>query len=73
MKNAFYFILKAIIVLEKFTFLWLYVEKRPDKKAKVNFKILDVTDWTANNYKTHNEIWSVNETYPDKYLSSKIM
>ena len=38
-------------------------------KAKVNFKIYDVTDWTTNNYNTHiaqylkkqsqsdNEIW----------------
>ena len=42
-------------------------------KAKLNFKIYDVTDWTTNNYNTHiaqylqrkkqsgNEIWSVNE------------
>ena len=31
---------------------WLcgYVEKRLDKKAKVNFKIYNVTDWTINNY-----------------------
>ena len=53
MKNAFYFMLKALFVLEIFTFLsWLfgYVEKRLDKKAMVNFKIYDVTDWTTNNY-----------------------
>ena len=31
---------------------WLcgYAEKQLDKKAKVNFKICDVTDWTTNNY-----------------------
>ena len=42
-KNAFYFMLKALFVLEIFTFLsWLfgYVEKRLDKKAMVNFKNL---------------------------------
>ena len=39
-----------------FTFLsWLfgYVEKRLDKKAKVKFKIYDVTGWTTNNCNTH--------------------
>ena len=51
MKNDFYFLLKlkALLVLEIFTFLsWLfaYVEKRFDKKAMVNFNIYDVTDWT---------------------------
>ena len=56
MKNAFYFILKTFFVLEIFTFLsWLfgYVEKWFDKKVIANFKIFDVTDWTANNYNTH--------------------
>ena len=56
MKNAFYFMLKALLVLEifKFTF-WLfgYVEKRLDKKAVVNFKIYDFTYRTSNNYDTH--------------------
>ena len=52
MKNAFYFMLKALFVLEIFTSLsrhFGYVEKRLDKKAMVNFKIFDVTDWTTNN------------------------
>ena len=49
MKNAFYFMLKAVFVLEIFT-LFGYVEKRLDKKADVNFKIYDVTDWATNNY-----------------------
>ena len=56
MTNAFYFLLKATNILEKFTFLsWLfgYVEKRLDKKAEVNFKIYDVTGLTVNNYNTH--------------------
>ena len=51
LKNAFYFMLKALFILEIFKFLsWLfgYVEKRLDKKVKVNFKIYDVTDWTTN-------------------------
>ena len=55
MKNAFYFMLKALSVLKMFTFLSLlfgYAEKRLDKKTRVNFKIYDVTDWTANNCNT---------------------
>ena len=47
MKNASYFMLKAFFVLEIFPFFsWLfgYVGKRIDKKAKHNFKIYDVTD-----------------------------
>ena len=49
MKNAFYFMLKALFVLQIFT-LFGYVEKRLDKKVDVNFKIYDVTDWATNNY-----------------------
>ena len=41
MKNYFYFMLKALLVLEL-----SYVEKRFEKKAKVNCKIYDVADWT---------------------------
>ena len=32
---------------------FLLCRKRLDKKAKFNFKIYDVTDWTASNYKTY--------------------
>ena len=49
MKNAFYFMLKVLLVFEIFAFLsWLfgYVEKRLDKKAMANFKIYHVTDYT---------------------------
>ena len=49
MKNVFYFMLKALFVLEIFT-LFGYVEKRLDKKVDVNFKIYDVIDWATNNY-----------------------
>ena len=74
-KNAFYFILKAFFVLKIFTFLsfsLIMYEKRFGEKAKVSFKIYDVTDWMANNHNIHiaiclknwrqseNEIWSVN-------------
>ena len=55
-KNTFYFMLKAIFVLEIFTFLSLligYVEKWLDRKAMVNFKSYDITDWTTWNYNTH--------------------
>ena len=43
MKNAFYFILKALFILEILSFLaWLFgfVEKWLDKKAMVNFKFM---------------------------------
>ena len=56
MKNASNFLIKAFFVLEIFTFLfWLfrYVEKQLDKKAKVNFKVQRIIDWTTNNYNTH--------------------
>ena len=56
MKNAFYFILKALFVIKIFKFLsWLFghVEKRLDEKDKINFEIDDVTAWLANNYNTH--------------------
>ena len=55
-KLFFYFMLKALFVFEKFIFLFLifgYMEERLDKKAKVNFKIYDITDWTRNNYTRH--------------------
>ena len=55
MKIAFYLMLKVHFILELFTFLSLifgYAEKRLDKKAMVDFKICDVTDWTTNNYNT---------------------
>ena len=52
MKNN-YFMLKALFVFKIFKFLsWLfdYVKKRLDLKAKVNFEIYDVTGWTKNIY-----------------------
>ena len=56
MQNAFYFMLKALFVLEIFTFLYGifgYVEKQLNEKAIVNFKsnhklINYVTDWIKN-------------------------
>ena len=53
MKNAFYFMLKALFVFGIFKFLsWSFghVGKRLDKKTKINFEIYDVTDWETNNY-----------------------
>ena len=52
MKNTFYSMLKLLLVREIFTFLsclFSYAEKRDDKKAEVNFKIYEVTNWTTNN------------------------
>ena len=57
MKNTFYFMSKALFPLEILRLLPLlfgYVKKWLDKKAKVNFKIYDVTDWTTNNYNIYN-------------------
>ena len=48
MNNIFYLILKALFLLEIFTFL-SYVGKRLDKKAQVIFKIYNVTNWNTNN------------------------
>ena len=51
MKNAFYFMLEALFVVQILTFLYCisgFVEKRLDKKAMVNFKIHDVTAWITN-------------------------
>ena len=56
LRNVSYFMLKALFLIEIFKFLcWLFghVEKQPNKKAVVNFKIYDVTDWTTNNENTH--------------------
>ena len=76
MKSDFYLILKTLFVLVILTFLshlFGYVLKRHDKKAKVNFNIYYVADWTTNNYNPHivsylkkkrqsgNGIWSVDK------------
>ena len=48
MKNAFYFIIKALFVLKIFKFLsWLFdhVSKQLGYGHKVNFKFYDVTAW----------------------------
>ena len=48
MKNVFYLMLKVLFVLDIFTFLcWHfgYAEKRVYKKAMVDSKICDVTDF----------------------------
>ena len=56
MKNAFYFILKVLLVLKIFKFLsWLFghVQKWLDQKDKVNFEIYDVAAWLTDNCNTH--------------------
>ena len=55
-KNAFYFILKALFVLKiikSLSRLFGHVGKRLDLKDKVNFEIHDVTAWFTNNCNTH--------------------
>ena len=56
MNNAFYFILKAFLFLRDLQFcpdFFGYVGKQLYKKAMVNFKIYDITNWETNNYNTH--------------------
>ena len=48
MKNAFYFILKALFILKIFKF-WTYRKKDLIR----NFEIYDVTAWLTKNYNTH--------------------
>ena len=55
MKNAFYFTLKALVVLKIFKFLlWLFshVLKQLDYKDKANLKFYDVAAWLAKNCNT---------------------
>ena len=55
-KKAFYFMLKSAFRswdIQIFVSTFWLVEKRLDKKVKVNSQISDVTDWTANNYNTY--------------------
>ena len=55
MRNAFYFILKALFFLKIFKVLSLLfgkVEKQLDKKDNIKFRIYDVTTWLTNNYNT---------------------
>ena len=54
MKNTFYFILKALVVLNMFCpGFFGHIGKWLDKKVKVSFKIYDVIYWEINNCNTH--------------------
>ena len=56
MKKNAYFMLKALFFLKILTFLsqvFGYLEKQVHKKAMVDFKTYDATDWTTDNYNTH--------------------
>ena len=87
MKNAFYFMLKTLFVIQIFVFPsrhFAYVEKRFDKKTKIKSKTCEVTDWTTNNYNTRiaqylrkykhtvNGIWSVIEYNTRNILLEKL-
>ena len=54
-KNAFYFTLKALFILNIFKFLpWIFGHiKQLDSEDKVNFKIYDVATWLRSNANTH--------------------
>ena len=77
MKNVFYFVLKAFLVLKIFNFLsrhFGHVGKKLNQKDKANFKIHDFTAWFTNNCNKHiaqcltkkrqpeNDFWSINRT-----------
>ena len=54
--KCFLFYFKSFFVLEIFKFLFSifgHVGKRLRRKANVNFKSGDVTNWTTNNYNTY--------------------
>ena len=73
MEIALHFMLKALFILKIFTFWsWLFghVEKRFDKKAMVNFKIYDITDWTTDNYSTDIAQYLTNQRKPDNEIWS---
>ena len=53
MKIAFYFVLKALSARQRLLPWPKNKGKGPDKKAKVNFKIYDVTIWLTNICNTH--------------------
>ena len=70
-KNAFYFILKTLLVLETFKFLcWFFglVKERLDYKDKADFKNYDVTVWSINNYITHKGQYLTKERQPDNEI-----
>ena len=78
LKNASYFMWKALFVLKIFTFFsWIfgYSGKQLDKKAKINFKIYDVTDWGTNKYNTQSgsETLSFNKIWREEYFSTKVI
>ena len=53
MKNVFDFMWWGFLLLQIFPYLlWLfgYLEKRLDKRAKANFDICDTKAWMTNNY-----------------------
>ena len=54
MKNVFNSYWKLFLFLFNIV-SWLFGDlgKQLDKKAKVEFKIYDVTEWETNNYNTH--------------------
>ena len=81
MKNAFYFMLKALFVFKIFAFFsdfLVYVEKWLDKKAKFCFKNYDVTGETTKNYNTqisqYCKKWTMKNVHITlEFSSSKIM
>ena len=65
--------LKSLFALDIFNLLsgsFGYVENRLDKKAKVNFKIYEATDWTTNNYNAYIAQYLKNYGQPENEITS---
>ena len=73
MKDAFYFILRALLVIKILKFLsclFGYVEKQLGQKDKVHFKILTSQSFLTNNYNTHIAQYLTNKRQPDTEIWS---
>ena len=69
MKNAFYFTLKALFVLNIFKFL-SFKNGLIRKMDKFNFKICDVTTWETNNCNSYIDL-KLTDTSLKQYLISQ--
>ena len=69
---TFHFMLKALFVLKIFNFLsrcFGHAGKQLDKKAKVDCKVYDLTDWQTK-YSTHTAQYLIKERQPDNEIWS---
>ena len=67
MRNAFYFILKALFVFV--TTFWSYRKNDLIRKMRLTSKIYDVTDWFTNNCNTHIAQYLTTLRQPDSLVN----